>query len=285
MKCTKVATAVSYVFTKEELESLKLLSKTIIYSNTNLKIDLKYIETENSIVIHDAGTRDEDVIVANWKERSETHDFVVDFNFADTIIDEKLQIPVTDDWYSLFNSAVHGRILAIEEAERSADKSKLVDLKNNPLYSADLLGKSYFIYQKFVDVTDKSGKHHKLPDGVYAKLASSVNLTDERIIEKIRPVQRMNDSWVCYGDAPNQKSHEHGHASRILKNKDMMEEYGIVAGDNAKVWELIEQRRIVPIYTLDVTIDGCAARSVQFIENILAENKYNPKFTKSNIIL
>lgn len=285
MKCMNIKSGVTYVFTKDELENFKMLIKTIVYTNTNLKIELKLTESDNKIIIHDNG-HDNDVITASWIAREGKDDYLVTFDFADTVIDEKLQIPTTDDWYSLFSSAIIGRLTAINEAEASVDKSTVLDPKAvPPMFSVDLLGKSYFIYQKFQEITDPKGKPRKVPAGVYAKLASSVNITDERMIEQIKPVQRMNDSWVCYGDAPKQKSHEHGHASRILKNKDMLEEYGIKPGDNAAVWDLIEQRRIVPIYVMDVTIDACAARSVQFIENVLAENKYNPKFTKSNLIL
>ena len=63
MKCLKLTSGSRYIFTKDELESLKILMRTIVYSNTNLKIDLKLTETENTIVLHDAGARNEDVIV------------------------------------------------------------------------------------------------------------------------------------------------------------------------------------------------------------------------------
>ena len=285
MKCLKLTSGSRYIFTKDELESLKILMRTIVYSNTNLKIDLKLTETENTIVLHDAGARNEDVMVADWDAREGKDDFDIRFTFADVEIDEKLQIPVSDDWHVLFSSAILGRIQAITNAEYSVDKSTLFNPKVAPSFSVDILGKSYLIYQKFNTITDNSGKPRQIPAGVYAKLASSVNLTDERMIEKIRPVKRMNDSWVVYGDTPNQKSHEHGHASRILKNKDMLEEFGLNVAETSKLWDLMEQRKIVPIFTMDVTIDACAARSIEFIETILAENKYNPKFTKSNIIL
>ena len=222
-------------------------------------------------------------IILNFKESAQNGSSETEGTIM--AVDEKLQIPVSDDWHALFSSAILGRIQAITNAEYSVDKSTLFNPKVAPSFSVDILGKSYLIYQKFNTITDNSGKPRQIPAGVYAKLASSVNLTDERMIEKIRPVKRMNDSWVVYGDTPNQKSHEHGHASRILKNKDMLEEFGLNVAETSKLWDLMEQRKIVPIFTMDVTIDACAARSIEFIETILAENKYNPKFTKSNIIL
>ena len=90
MKCLKLTSGSRYIFTKDELESLKILMRTIVYSNTNLKIDLKLTETENTIVLHDAGARNEDVMVADWVAREGKDDFDIGFTFADVEIDEKL---------------------------------------------------------------------------------------------------------------------------------------------------------------------------------------------------
>ena len=71
----------------------------------------------------------------------------------------------------------------------------------------------------------------------------------------------------------------------IIPEEKFFEEFGVNVSDTTKMWELIESRKIHPLYQIAPDITMCIQASEKITENILAENAINPKFSKSNLLL
>ena len=100
----------------------------------------------------------------------------------------------------------------------------------------------------------------------------------ERFIEAVLQTIEANKDWVPpYGSGATLyiRPYMFGSSSVI----------GVKPTDTMKMWELVESRKILPIYPIGRTMEQCIETSFVLVEQTLAENSINPNFTKTNIIL
>ena len=270
------------VLTSKEFEKFSTFIDVMMYKNPILKIELQFnkINDENWIILNELESNPSNKEVVKMKISNFEGDRRIDIEYAEINFDEETGAPLTDDWVAMMNRIV-GRAIVYAQAQDGA--MKIVPSGANPIGSIDLLGKSYIVYHSTKTVVN-DGKEIQIPAEPFVKLASGLNLSD-KVIDTIKPIKQMS-VWTCFGTRPKQNtSHPTERGVSMIPSDKFPNEFGVNISDTVKMWELIESRKIYPLYQIHPNIEMCISTSGKLTENILAENQINPKFSKSNIIL
>ena len=282
MKYLNYKSSESMVLSVNEFEKLDTFISVIMYRNKTLGVDLKFDKLSDdhwqiNNVAHDPVETVVDILI----KKRESGERELNVNYSSVEYVETTGDLKVDDWVALFNRIV-GRAVIYAQSKENA--CTVVGPNAKPVASIDLLGKSYIVYNTTNTIMNGT-KEIKVPGEPFVKLASSISNLDDKIIDSIRPVKRMS-TWISFGVRPNQKgNYANERGTRMIPEEKFFEEFGVNVSDTTKMWELIESRKIHPLYQIAPDITMCIQASEKITENILAENAINPKFSKSNLLL
>lgn len=282
MKYVSTKVAETVLLNATEMKMLETFIDATMYRNDDLKVNISLQKDSDDhwkIVnfVEDSGL--ETVVnIAITPREGEGSELALDYS--------KVEFDITtgqllrEDWGGLFQSIIN-RCILYATAQNSA--STIVEATAKPFASLDLLGKSYIAYHEIHEFP-QNGKKVQIPGEPFVKLASSVKI-DEKIIDTI-PAIRKSKLWIrfgCRNDGKGNVGVERG--NRLIKEEDFEKEFKIRVSDTVDVWNLIEARKLYPVYQMGKDINESIQASAKIIENILAENEINPNFSKSKIIL
>lgn len=270
------------ILTKKEFNVVVSMLEQAMYKNEKANINLRFnkIDENHFQVFNDAEkVADGGRIVIEGKispadEKWGKDCVALELNFAELNVNPESGEPVTDDWYAAFHSLAKRGFIAA-----TVGSSTIVPT-NAPTFAFELLNKSYYTYQTLEDFKAPDGKTYKRPGKSFVKLSSSCKI-DEKFIDVINPIPKPK-IWMVLGKG---KVGESARFMNVVDEKDLESVIGVKPTDTMKMWELIESRKILPIYPIGQNMEQCIENSFVLVEQTLAENSINPNFTKTNIIM
>ena len=270
------------ILTKKECNVVVSMLEQAMYKNEKSNVNLRFNKIdENHFQVFNDAEKDGDIsrIVIEGKispadEKWGKDCVSLELNFAELVVNPETNEPETDDWYAAFHSLAKRGFVAATVG------SSTVIPTNAPAFAFELLNKSYYGYQILEDFKAPDGKTYKRPGKSFVKLSSSCKI-DEKFIDVINPIPKAK-VWLVLGKG---KAEESARFMNVVDEKDLESVVGVKPTDTMKMWELVESRKILPIYPIGQTMEQCIESSCVLVEQTLAENSINPNFTKTNIIL
>ena len=270
------------ILTKKECDVVVSMLEQAMYKNEKANVNLRFNKVnENHFQVFNDAEKDGDTsrIVIEGKispadEKWGKDCVSLELNFAELNVNPETGEPVTDDWYAAFHSLAKRGFVAATVG------SSTVIPTNAPAVAFELLNKSYYGYQILEDFKGPDGKTYKRPGKSFVKLSSSCKI-DEKFIDVINAIPKAK-VWLVLGKG---KAEESARFMNVVDEKDLESVIGVKPTDIMKMWELVESRKILPIYPIGRTMEQCIETSFVLVEQTLAENSINPNFTKTNIIL
>lgn len=262
------------LFDRKQVSFELTLSEIIEFQNF-LKLHLFESETVPYVTTNSA-----DLLIKNWGEiETELKDISIKLGIPESLKRELsplgellIHITRTDDIFitqcnitthqagmsdflmSLIDTSLRRASYAVRAQERVSRLSKATQ---KPLFKIKIVNKTYTIMEEL----DSSGN----------KITSVQFIPEDK--SKVPLVERIGTAYAVAG----YEGFMSVGMKEDFKNLDI--------STPEKEWDLIISKKIVPIYKLGKGMDSSVEQSCMLIEDILAYNKIDKKFTKSNLII
>lgn len=282
MKTAKSCVNETIVVTPNEKELILQLASQAMYQdkkhNTNLRFHL--VDENHFQIFNDAekaGESSKLVIEGKFSPADKAwggSNFFLKMNYSELNIDPAKMRPITNDWYSAFHGLIDRANIASQ-----AEGSSLVPA-SSPKLAFEILNKSYYVYQDMETFKGADGKTYRRPGKSIIKLTTGVKV-DEKMLDMIQTIPKTN-LWLVIGSSEDM---EDSSFMNFANTDELEKRLGVKSTDIAKMWDLIECRKITPIFQIMGNPQEDIRTSMVIVESVLIENQINPKFSKSNLII
>lgn len=287
MKTVKTRIEETVMVEPIEKEIIFDLASKAMYKNEKFNVDTRFCKIDdNHFQIYNDAVKSElgsnMVIEVKFSPATDEwgkDNFFMHLSYAELEVNVKTGAPIYDDWYAAFHSLIDRANIVSR-----IHPSTLIP-SSTPRIAFEVLNRSYYVYNDMEDFKGPDGKMYRRPKEAVVKLSTGINIED-KVVDMIKPVPKAT-MYLVLGSSDNKdyKSEDSDRFMNFVDEKNLEAYLGVKPTDTVKMWDLIESRKITPIFNMGMNIDEALQNSIILIERVLAENKINPKFSKSNLII